>query len=195
MWFLSAPLRDRFYETAGLDPSIASSHVGPMPIEPPQALSASRPELRHSLGIDGFTLLFLGRLVPVKGIDNLLRALAALPEPVSIRIAGDGPERSRLRTLAHQLGVHATFEGWVAGKRKEALLRACDALVVPSGPQDGLPTVLFEAKARGIPIIATEAGAIADHMQSHARTLLVPPNDRVALSQAIRQLQASSETG
>lgn len=194
MWFLSAPLRDRFHETAGLDPSITSSHVGPMPIEPPQAPSETRSELRRRLGIDGFTLLFLGRLVPVKGIDNLLRALATLPEPVSIRIAGDGPERSRLGTLAHQLGIRATFEGWVAGERKEALLQACDAIVVPSRPQDGLPTVLFEAKARGIPIIATEAGAIANHLQGDGRTLLVPPNDRVALSQAIRQLQTTRET-
>ena len=194
MWFLSDPLRDRFFEMARLHASTVASHVGPMPIEPPKALPESRSELRRRLGIDGFTLLCLGRLVPVKGFDQLLHAVAALPEPISVRIAGDGPERGKLRDLAQRLGVSATFEGWVAGDRKEALLRACDAIVVPSGPEDGLPTVLFEAKARALPIIATKAGAIAEHLQGHADTLLVPLNDRAALGQAIRQLQARQAT-
>lgn len=189
MWFLGDSLRDRFFETACLHPSTVTTHVGPMPIEPPRTLPESRTALRRRLGIDGFTLLFLGRLVPVKGLDQLLRAVAALPDPISVRIAGDGPERSKLRALAQDLGIDATFEGWVAGERKEALLRACDAIVVPSGPQDGLPTVLFEAKARGLPIIATEAGAIPDHMRDHADALLVPPSDHAALSEAIHQLR------
>jgi glycosyltransferase involved in cell wall biosynthesis len=193
MWFLSGALRDRFFETAGLHPSVVTSHVGPMPVELPQPLLERRSELRRNLGVEGFTLLFLGRLVPVKGLDDLFHALAALPEPVSIRIAGDGPERGKLRALAQRLGIDATFEGWVAGERKEALLRACDAIVVPSGPQDGLPTVLFEAKARALAIIATDAGAIGDHLRGHAGTLLVPPNDRAGLSHAIRQLHGRYE--
>jgi len=194
MWFLSNALRGRFFETAGLHPSHVATHVGPMPIDPPRPLLESRCELRRRLDIEGFTLLFLGRLVPVKGLDQLLRAVATLSEPISIRIAGDGPERSKLRDLARRLQIDATFEGWVAGDRKEALLRACDAIVVPSGPQDGLPTVLFEAKARALPIIATEAGAIPEHLRGHRNSLLVPPNDRAALSQAIRQLQARHAT-
>ena len=111
-----------------------------------------------------------------------------------VRVAGDGPQRGQLHALARHLEIDATFEGWVSGERKEALLRACDAIVVPSGPDDGLPTVLFEAKARALPIIATEAGAIPDHLRSHPGTLLVPPNDREALSRAIRQLRASRAT-
>jgi glycosyltransferase involved in cell wall biosynthesis len=194
MWFLSDTLRSRFFETAGLHPARVATHVGPMPIEAPRPLPESRSELRHRLGIEGFTLLFLGRLVPVKGVDQLLHAVSALPAPISIRIAGDGPERGRLRDLARRLQIDATFEGWVAGDRKEALLRACDAIVVPSGPQDGLPTVLFEAKARALPIIATEAGAIPEHLRGHADSLLVPLNDRAALSRAILQLQARRAT-
>ena len=190
MWFLSDPLRERFFQTAGVPPSIVTAHVGPMPIEPPQALRESRSELRRRLGIHSFTVLFLGRLVPVKGLDQLLHAVAALPEPISIRIAGDGPELGKLRALGQRLQINATFEGWVAGERKEALLRACDAIVVPSGPLDGLPTVLFEAKARALPIIATETGAIPDHLRAHPDTILVPPNDRAALTDAIHRLRA-----
>ncbi len=190
MWFLSDPLRQRFFQTAALPPATVTGHVGPMPIEPPQSLPETRSELRRRLGIDGFTVLCLGRLVPVKGVDQLLHAVAALPEPISIRIAGDGPERARLRAIAQRLQINVTFDGWVAAERKEALLRGCDAIVVPSGPLDGLPTVLFEAKARALPIIATEAGAIPDHLHGDARTLLVPPNDRAALTDAIHQLRA-----
>ena len=195
MWFLSDALRDRFFETAGLHRSLVTAHVGPMPIERPSPLPESRAELRRRLGVEGFTLLCLGRLVPVKGVDQLLRAVASLPEPISIRIAGDGPERRKLQSLAQQLAVNATFEGWVTGERKEALLRACDAIVVPSRPHDGLPTVLFEAKARALPIIATEAGAIPEHLRAHAGAILVPPNDGAALSQAICQLRAQRAAG
>lgn len=189
-WFLSEPLRERFFQTAGLRADSVTAHVGPMPIEPPRPLPQSRSELRRSLGIDDFTLLFLGRLVPVKGVDLLLHAAAALPEPISVRIGGDGPELARLRALAQRLQVNATFEGWVTGERKEALLRACDAIVVPSGPKDGLPTVLFEAKARCLPIIATEAGAIPEHLHEQPDTLLVPPHDQAALVEAIDRLRS-----
>jgi glycosyltransferase involved in cell wall biosynthesis len=54
--------------------------------------------------------------------------------------------------------------------------------------------VLFEAKARALPIITTEAGAIPEHLRGHADSLLVPPNDRAALSRAICQLQARRAT-
>ena len=190
MWFLSSTMRECFFATAGVDPSSVTSCVGPMPIERPRPLPESRSELRRRLGIDRFTVLCLGRLVPVKGFDQLLHAAAALQEPISVRIAGVGPELNELRRLARRLQIHTTFEGRVVGERKEALFRACDAIVVPSRPLDGLPTVLFEAKARALPIIATEAGAIPDHLRDHASMRLVPPNDRAALTEAIRQLQA-----
>jgi glycosyltransferase involved in cell wall biosynthesis len=194
MWFLSDPLRKQFFETAGLPPFAVPAHVGPMPIDPPEPLLESRSELRRRLGIHDFTVLCLGRLVPVKGVDELLHAVAALRDPIGVRIAGDGPELGSLRALAERLRINATFDGWVAGDRKEALLRACDALVVPSRPPDGLPTVLFEAKARALPIIATAAGAIPDHLGGDADTVLVPPNDRAALTRAIHQLRARHAT-
>lgn len=190
MWFLSTALRDLFLETTGVEPSIVPSHVGPMPIERPQELAQSRTELRRRLGIDRFTLLFLGRLVPVKGVAGLLDAIAAFPKPISVRIAGDGPERDELRALAKRLQIDASFEGWVAGERKEALFRACDAIVIPSGMQDGLPTVLFEARARDLPVIVTEIDAIPERMRRHPDVALVPANDRAALGRAILRTHA-----
>jgi glycosyltransferase involved in cell wall biosynthesis len=187
MWFLSPSHRDRYFATAGLPTASVPTHLGPMPIDPPRRPDQSRAALRRELGIECFTILFLGRLVPVKGVDRLLRAAAAVDAPLCIRIAGDGPEREKLASLARRLGVDATFEGWVAGARKEALLRACDAIVIPSRAMDGLPTVLFEARARALPIIATRAGAIADHLTEDGRAWLVPPDDPNALAKVIRE--------
>jgi glycosyltransferase involved in cell wall biosynthesis len=189
LWFLGPTDRDRFLEVAALDPSTVATNLGPMPIAPPQSPGPSRAELRRDLGLDGFTVLFLGRLVPVKGVDQLLHAAANLAGPVHIRIAGDGPERERLMALAARLRIDATFEGWVAGERKEALLRACDAIVVPSRPEEGLPTVLFEARSRGLAIVATRVGAIPEALDSSEWIQLVPPNDPVALGHAIDALR------
>ncbi len=189
-WFLSAAHRDRFLRTARLPASAVPTHVGPMPIELPSEAGPTRAELRLALGLERFTVLFLGRLVPVKGVDLLLRAAGSLAIPVHIRIAGDGPERARLVALAQRLGVDATFEGWIAGEHKEALLRACDAMVVPSRAEEGLPTVLFEARARSLPIVATRVGAIAEALGGDTHVRLVPQDDPTALAQAIDALRA-----
>lgn len=194
LWFLSTATRDQFWDTAALDRSTVTCHIGSMPVDRPPAPSESREDLRQRLEIRGFTLLFLGRLVPVKGVDKLLRALAPLPRTIGLRIAGDGPERARLESLARSLGVRASFEGWVTGERKEALLRACDALVLPSGPKDGLPTVLFEAKARDLPILGTAGVAISEQLGGRPAVMLVPPNDGDALGRAIQQLHADYES-
>jgi glycosyltransferase involved in cell wall biosynthesis len=194
MWFLGDELRDRFFDAAGRPSRDVPCHVGPMPIEAPPAPTATRDELRRQLGIEGTTLLFLGRLVPVKGVAALLQAVAELSEPVAIRIAGDGPERQRLFAQAQRLGVDATFEGWVSGTKKEALLRACDAIVVPSEPRDGLPVVLFEARARGLPIIATGSSATLQRQAQLSGATLVPALDRAALCQAIDTLRRERDS-
>ena len=190
MWFLSAALRERFLHTAGLNQSHIPTHVGPMPIEPAGALREGRATLRKRLGMESFTLLYLGRLVRLKGVDVLLRAAAGVRQPLEIRIAGDGPERRRLTRLARDLGIRATFEGWVWGERKEALLRASDALVVPSREGDGLPTVVFEARARGLFVIASQVGAMADFLEPDDQTTLVAPDEPGALRRAIDALHA-----
>ncbi len=190
-WFLSAAHRDRFFTTARLDRSAVPAHVGPMPVSRPDFPSESREALRRAMGMEGFSVLFLGRLVPVKGVEELLRAAARSKRPIHVRIAGDGPERRELAALAQDLGVDATFEGWVRGKRKEALLRACDAVVVPSRDGDGLPTVLFEARSRSVPVVATRAGAIPSALEASDDVRLVAPDDPAALCHAIDAIRAA----
>jgi glycosyltransferase involved in cell wall biosynthesis len=185
MWFLTEGLRNRFFSIAQLDPTSKTTHIGPMPVEPPPALPDQRQRWRGELGIEGFTILFMGRLVPVKGVDRLIQAVACLPGDISLRIAGDGPERHRLEALARRLRVDARFEGWVHGMRKEKLLRSCEVLVVPSRSNDGVPTVIFEAIARGVPVVATQLDGLAQHVPNEA---LVPQDDPAALANAIQEL-------
>ena len=188
MWFLSESHRVDFFRTAGLHTDSVPAQIGAMPCERPEPLARSRTEMRRALGLDETSLLFLGRLVPIKGVDLLLQAAAGLDRNVTLRIAGDGPERARLTALAAQLGVNAQFEGWVVGARKEELLHACDALVVPSRPGDGLPTVLAEARARALPIVATRVGAIPEYIGADPNARVVRPESPAALRRAIGEL-------
>lgn len=132
------------------------------------------------------TALFLGRLVPVKGLDLLL---AALPEEMDLLVAGDGPLRATLEALAPP---RVRFLGEVRGRDKSDLLAAADLLVVPSrrlpdGREEGTPTVLLEALAAGLPIVATRTGGIEAVLDDGETALLVDPR-RDALAHALRRM-------
>lgn len=135
------------------------------------------------------SVLFLGRLVPVKGIDLLLHALAGVAG-AELWIAGEGPERPRLERLAAELGVAATFFGVVAGEKKARLLHQAGALALPSrvlgdGRTDAAPVVLLEAMAAGLPVVATRVGGNAELIADGQNGLLVQPEDAAALGRAL----------
>jgi glycosyltransferase involved in cell wall biosynthesis len=111
---------------------------------------------RAQLGLDGFVVAFVGRLVHDKGAD---RAIDALPDGTTLAIAGDGPERASLVRRAARRRVR--FFGHLAGDAKLALFAAADALVIPSRV-DGAPTVALEALAAGLPIVASRAGGLPE---------------------------------
>ncbi len=106
------------------------------------------------------TVLFVGNLVPVKGIDRLFRAMAELPQ-ARLRIVGDGPLRRKLARLAVKLGIHdrVDFLGRKPPKEVADLMRAADVLCLPSR-SEGMPNVVLEALACGAPVVATAVGEI-----------------------------------
>lgn len=133
-------------------------------------------------------IAFLGRLVPVKGVDVLIDAVARLARPVRLLVGGDGPERTALQARAAAAGVDATFLGEVRGAARDALLQAADVLVLPSvdlpsGRTEGTPTVALEAMAAGVPLVASEVGGV--RAVAAGAALLVPPGDAAALAVAI----------
>lgn len=133
-------------------------------------------------------LLYIGRLVPRKGLSEIMEALA---EGVSARltIAGSGPEEARLRTRARKLGLsrQVTFAGPAWGEYKTKLLNNAEVLLLPSY-SEGLPYALLEAMAAGVVPIATPVGAIPEVVSEGVHGRFVPIKDALSLAAAIRSL-------
>lgn len=141
-------------------------------------------------------ILFMGRLIPIKGVDVLLRAVAG-DEPIRrncmVCIAGDGPERKRLQKLADDLNVRAVFTGYAGGSQKDSILERADLAVIPSiratkGREDGTPMVALEFMACGIPVIASRSGGLSDLITDGMNGLLFEPGDSSKLGVKIQFL-------
>jgi glycosyltransferase involved in cell wall biosynthesis len=135
-------------------------------------------------------LVVVGRLIPIKGHDVLLHALAAVREDVpavTLEIAGDGALEAELRGTVTRLSLDdvVTFLGRVE-RVGEALERA-EVVVVPS-LGEGFGMVALEAMERGRPVIASAVGGLPEIVQDGRSGLLVPPSDVWQLADAIRAL-------
>lgn len=140
-------------------------------------------------------ILYLGRLIRQKGVEDLLAAVSLMRPRPRLDIAGDGPERRRLERLAARLGVAARFHGFVEGDDKVELLSGARVLCVPSretpgGLSEGAPLVIREAFAYGVPVVATRVGGIPELCRSGGAARLVPAGRPSALSEALRSVLA-----
>jgi glycogen(starch) synthase len=134
-------------------------------------------------------LLFVGRLAKQKGLDVLLDALALLPNAVwRLRIVGDGPERVALANQARRLGMEnrVVFHGWAQRDELPQLYRSSDIFVFPSN-DEGMPNVLLEALACGLPVVATRVAG-NDQLISTENGFLVPPRDPTAFAAGLAPL-------
>jgi colanic acid/amylovoran biosynthesis glycosyltransferase len=140
-------------------------------------------------------VVFVGRFVEKKGIAHLLEAarmLAAEGSSVRFVLIGDGPLAGQLEHQAR--GLHnVVFPGWLPSQEVRRYMRGSIALCAPSiiassGDAEGLPSVIPEAMADGIPVIASQQAGIAEAVEHGATGLLVPPAEPRALAEAIRAL-------
>lgn len=130
------------------------------------------------------------RLVPIKGLIELIRAVASLhfefPE-LRLEIAGTGPQRADLEREVSRLSLadRVLFLGWKDDIR--SILRGWDIFALPS-LEEGLPISVLEAMAEGLPVVATSVGGLPE-LVAHGHTgYLVPPSDVVSLTQSFRLL-------
>ena len=138
-------------------------------------------------------LVAAGRLVADKGFDVALRALARIRQArpdVTLRIAGDGPERAALAALAEDLGVAATvdFLGWVQPDRLASVLAEASVVLVPSRWQEAFGLVALQAAQVGRPVVATRVGGLPEVVAAGETGLLVANEDDAALAAAVLEL-------
>jgi glycosyltransferase involved in cell wall biosynthesis len=140
-------------------------------------------------------LLFVGRLVPKKGLVHLLDAMPAVlaqRPATTLTIAGFGPEGDALKAQADRLGIAAsvTFLGAMAQSELPSLYRRASLFVAPfirddSGNQEGLPVVLMEAIGCGCPVLVGDVAGIEDLLGEARADVCVSPGDSRALATAI----------
>ena len=139
-------------------------------------------------------ILGIGRHVPQKGFDVLLRAFAAMKDRShDLLIAGDGPERSALESLAAELklGSAVKFLGKVDHDKAVSLFLGCGVFVLPSR-HEPMGIVNLEAMAAGKPVVASNVGGVPELVQDGQTGLLVTPGDHDSLAQAIEKITADA---
>ena len=145
---------------------------------------------RRELGLptEGPLLAYVGWLVPVKGPELAIQALARLPQARLVMV-GKGPLEPDLRALAQRLGLagRVIWAGAQPHGRVARYLAACDALVLPS-LSEGEPNAVLEALSAGRPVAAAAVGGVPGLVAPGRQGFLAPPGDAPALAQALEQV-------
>lgn len=159
---------------------------------PAAVLGGAALRARHG----GPLLLSIARLMPHKGIDVVMQAVARLPDRGALRYAvvGDGPDRARLEALAADLGIaHRMI--WcrrVDDDERAAWLHACDVFALMSRRRgcdvEGFGIALLEAAACRRPVLAGRSGGIADAVEDGVTGWLCPPEDPAAVAAKLQML-------
>ena len=152
----------------------------------------AREDARAAFGITGPTLAFAGRIGAQKSLEVALSAVARVAG-VSLLIAGDGPERTRMEHHAEdlQLGARARFLGSLPREEVLGLFRGADASLL-SSTWENFPHTVVETLAVGTPVVAMEAGGISEVVRDGVNGLLVPAGDTAALADALRRYFADT---
>ena len=154
----------------------------------------AQPPPRPTLGVTGDRplVVYVGRLDPQKGLDVLLEAIAAAPSVVGdcdFALVGRGPSEESLQRQAAELGIAERFH--FAGWRTDVpeILKSADVLVLPSR-WEGMPNVVLEAMAAGLPVACSLVEGVAEALGDGAAVQTCPPDDAEALSNLLAKLLA-----
>ena len=170
---------------------VAPEHAGKMHVlgvgVDLQRFARRRPYAPHG------PVVAVGRLVPKKGFEGLVRAVAGVRDR-KVVIAGAGPERPRLESVVAETRAPVSLAGALPNDQVRELVEGASLLVVPSvvapdGDRDGAPVAAVEAMALGVPVVASDVGGLPE-LVGPDRGRLVAPGDPAALRSAIDALLA-----
>lgn len=144
-------------------------------------------------------VLFIGRLEAVKGVDTLLRAVALAAgrvDGLSVTIAGDGEDRSRLEKMSSDLGLDDTvqFRGWLSREEVAACYAEAEIVAIPSVWPETLASVGVEALAAGRPVVASDVGGIPEVVVDGVTGRLVRRRDARMFADALVDILTNAET-
>jgi glycosyltransferase involved in cell wall biosynthesis len=184
-FFLGAELSDQFSPDATSKEQFLTSLVRDSDIVPRKPRATGE--------CDKKTLLFVGRMAHEKGLEYLLPAVRLLVNkkiPVELLVVGDGSERNAIERQIQllEIGNNVRLLGFVKfGSALNKLYERAQVFVLPS-LSEGIPKVILEAMAKGVPVVATDVGGIPAVVRHEDNGLLVPPHDARALAAAIESV-------
>jgi glycosyltransferase involved in cell wall biosynthesis len=163
---------------------------------------AKKGESREKLGLpkNRKIIFSLRRLVYKNGLDTLIESAAlvarAYPD-ILFLVAGKGPSKQFIEDRIKELGIenNANLTGFVPDELLPAYYNAADYFVLPSASGEGLPLVLFEAMACGLPVVATAVGGTPEIIEHMKNGFLVPPRNPKAMTEALLKLLSKEELG
>lgn len=147
-----------------------------------------RDRVRQELGLQGPVVLSVGHLIPRKGHDLAIRALALLDE-ATLLIVGDGPEMANLNQLVSRTGLtgRVRFLGAVDHEQLANIYSAADVLALTSD-REGWPNVLLESMACGTPVAATDVWGNREVVRTSDAGRLVPVRTPEAIAEAVNEV-------
>jgi len=161
--------------------------------------SMDEKQAKHSIGLsdEDQVILFIGSLVPVKGIPYLIQAFSLVVREVpyaKLYIIGDGPSKCELLRIVEKLGISKSvlFQGYVHHSKLPVFLSSSTMLVLPS-ISEGMARVILEAMACGKPVVASNVGGIRELVNHGENGLLVQPGDITQLAGSIVMLLKEHE--
>lgn len=159
------------------------------------AVPISRVPLGNCPSKDGFTLLFVGRLAPVKNLAMMLKAFRSaltIRKDLRLWIVGDGSERGALESLARELDIGSEVTFWGQQLDVAPFFSAADVFVM-SSRSEGLPMSLLQAMSVGLPAIVTDIGGMAEAVGISHAGLRVRNDDAMEMADAMVRLAGSDE--
>jgi glycosyltransferase involved in cell wall biosynthesis len=137
-------------------------------------------------------VLFAGRLAREKGLHTLLKAWSQFTQPISLKIAGDGPLRGEVEALAQSL-PNVEYLGYCARPRVYELMRNAALLVFPSEWYEASPLSVMEAMACGTPVLAADHGSLTEMIVPGKSGMLFPAGDAEGLVRSLESLFGSED--